>query len=371
MKSRYFPFRPSAGSVGLVLPAMLMALGLCGCKEPQEEAEAPVRPVRTLVVDRRDVADATVVTGAVRARDEVSLAFRLAGKLTERTLEVGDAVTAGQTVARLDDKIERSIRDAAQAELIAAQATLDEAQASERRKKTLLAAHAVSEDDYDLALRQLKTSGAQVEAAQARLNAAEEQLSHTEVKSDATGVVTATGAKAGEVVQAGQMILRVAQQSGRDAVFDMPAWVIRDGLSLKDEMNVSLADNPAISTVGRVREIAPQADPITRNYEVKVELDDPPAGMFLGATVIGRVSREPVSLVEIPSTALTTLLDKPAVWVLEADRRSVRRREIAIDRYTPRSVLVREGLQPGERVVTAGVQELHEGQVVKALEDPS
>lgn len=371
MKSHHSPTLPSAGPAVAIITAVLLALPLGGCKKEQQETPHSIRPVRTVVVDRRDVADAIVLTGAMRARDEVSLAFRLPGKMIERTLEVGDEVRAGQTVARLDDNIERSSRDAAQAELLSAQAVLDEAQISEKRKSSLLADHAVSQYDYDLALRQMKTARAQVEAAQARLNAAEEQLRYTELKSDANGVVTATGAKAGEVVQAGQMILKVAHQDGRDAVFDMPAWVIRDGVSLNHEIDVSLADQPAISTVGRIREISPQADPVTRNYEVKVELPSPPAGMFLGATVVGRLKRDTVSLVEIPSTALTTLKDKPAVWVMEDSGHRVRRREIVIDRYTPQSVLVREGLQPGERIVTAGVQELHEEQIVKELEEQS
>lgn len=371
MKSPFSPFRPLAGSAGAMLPAILVALALCGCEKHREEATPLVRPVRTVVVEKGEVTDATAVTGAIRARDEVNLAFRIPGKVIERKLEVGDEVRAGQTVALIDNKVEQSNRDAAQAELRSAQATLDEAEANEKRKSGLLASHAVSQYDYDLALRQLKISQGQVEAAQARLTAAEEQLSYTEVKSDATGVVTATGAKTGEVVQAGQMIIRVAQQGKRDAVFDMPAWIIRDGLSLNQEIEVSLADQSTISTVGGIREISPQADPVTRNYEVKVELPSIPAGMFLGATVVGRVKREAIMLVEVPSTALMALNDKPAVWVMDEAARCVRRREVVIDRYTPQSVLVRDGLQPGERVVTAGVQELHEGQVVKELEGRS
>lgn len=371
MKTRNFHCRPAAGPGGCVLPLLLAALCLGGCRNQIEEAHPSVRPVRTVVVEQRDVADPAVVTGHVRARDEVSLAFRIPGKVTERTLEVGDEVLAGQIVARLDDRIERSVLEAAQAELRAAKATLDEAEASERRKSSLLAAQAASQYDYDLALRQLKTSRAQVEAAQARLDAAEQQFGYTELKSDAAGVITATGAKAGEVVQAGQTILKVAQETGCDAVFDMPAWIIRDGLSPNQEIQVALSDNETIAVAGRVREISPQADPVTRNYEVKVELIEPPAGMFLGATVTGVIKRDAEPVVEIPSTALTMLRDKPAVWVLEEKKGRVERREVAVDRYTPQSVLVREGLRPGERVVTAGVQELHEGQAVKALGDAS
>ena len=130
---------------------------------------------------------------------------------------------------------------------------------------------------------------------------------------------------------------------------------------------VWLADHPETKADGKLREISPQADPVTRNYQVKVELADPPAGMFLGATILGRLKLKAESLIEIPSSALTMIEDKPAVWVVDAKDQRVHRREIAIARHAPDSVIVTGGLESGERVVTAGVQELHEGQTVKLL----
>ena len=225
----------------------------------------------------------------------------------------------------------------------------------------------ISPNEYDTALRQPKTTQAQLDAAAARLKSAEEQLSYTELKSDAAGVITEKGAEVGEVVPAGKMVLKVAQQSGRDAVFNAPAQAIRDGLSLGQEGEVWLADHPETKVDGKVREISPQADPVTRNYQVKVELTDPPAGMFLGATILGRLKLKGESLIEIPSSALTMIEDKPAVWVVDA-RISACIVEIVIARHAPDSVIVTDGLNSGERVVTAGVQELHEGQTVKLLE---
>ena len=111
-------------------------------------------------------------------------------------------------------------------------------------------------------------------------------MSFTELKADAPGVVTATGAKPHEVVQAGQMIVRLARQGGRDAVFDVPAQVLRS--SPADALiNVRLTDDREVKATGRVREVAPQADPVTRTFEVKVGLTDPPEAMRLGATVTG------------------------------------------------------------------------------------
>lgn len=354
----------------LVMVDFLTVLILGACEKPKESAPA-VRPVRSMIVEKRDIGDPIVVTGHLRARDEVSLAFRLSGKLFQRTVDVGDKVKAGQTVARLDDEIERNARDAAQAEFIAAQAALEQSEAFEKRMSNLLTEKAVSHNDYEVALRQLKTSRAQVNAAQAKLKSAEEQLGYTELSSDVAGVITQKGAEPGEVVQAGRMILMVARQSGRDAVFDMPAQVIRDGLTVRHEVEVWLADNQGIKVAGKIREISPQADPITRNYQVKVELLNPPAGMFLGATVVGRLKLRTDPLIEIPSPALTMLESKPAIWVIDGKARCVHRREIRIARYTPDSVIVTDGLKAGERVVTAGVQELHEGQAVELLGDAS
>jgi len=349
--------------VGLISLAV-MTLG--ACKKKQELAPA-VRPVRSVVVEKRQVGDPAVGTGHLRARDEVNLAFRIGGRVIDRKVGIGDRVEPGQLVALLDSEVERNSRNSAKADVAAAQATLDQSVAFERRQKSLLNERVISPNEYDSALRQLKTAQAQLDAAQARLKSAEEQLSYTELKSDAAGVITEKGAEVGEVVPAGKMILKVAQQSGRDAVFDVPAQAMRDGLALGEQVEVWLADHPDIKATGKVRQISPEADPVTRNYEVKVGLTDPPSGMFLGATVVGRVTLKSDSLIEIPSSALTMIEDKPAVWVVDAKEQRVQRRKIGVARYAPDTVIVTDGLNSGDRVVTAGVQQLHEGQVVKLL----
>jgi RND family efflux transporter MFP subunit len=352
----------------LAIPVALAVLLLGACTK-KEEPPPVVRPVRSIVVEKREVGDPKVVSGHLRARDEVNLAFRIAGRIIQRKVDVGEMVQAGQTVALLDAEVERNARNSAQADVAAARASLDQSEAFERRQNKLLTDRVISPNEYDVALRQLKTTKAQLDAAQARLKSAEEQLSYTELKSDAAGVITQKGAEVGEVVPPGHTVLKVAQQSGRDAVFDVPAQAIRDGLSLGDQGEVWLADKPEIKVDGKIREISPQADPVTRNYQVKVELAEPPSGMFLGATVVGRLKLKGESLIEIPSSALTMIEDKPAVWVVDAKDQRVHRREIAIARHTPDSAVVTDGLESGERVVTAGVQTLHEGQAVKLLGD--
>ena len=352
---------------GLLIAMAILSLCACG----KETEPVNVRPVRTLVIEKHVVGDPVVLTGQLRARDEVSLAFRLSGKLIERPVGVGDTVKRGQLVARLDSETEKNSANAAQADCIAAQAVLEQAESSEKRLNDLLKENAVSRTDYEGALRQLKTARAQVKAAQAKLRSADDQLGYTELRSEADGVITAKGAEPGEVVRVGQMILLLARQDGRDAIFDIPAKIIRDGVSGLQEVEVWLADSPNIKTIGHIREVSPQADSATRTYQVKIGLVEPASGMFLGSTVVGRLQLQADSFIELPSSALAMSGGNPAVWVIDPQNSSVHLRAIGIARYTESSVIVADGLQSGERVVIAGAQTLYEGQVIRLMDDRS
>ena len=340
------------------------ALSACSKKEQVDD----IRPVRYIVVNRDAIEDQFLLTGQLRARDEVSLAFRLSGKLIERLVDVGDMVKAGQIVARLDPENEKNARNAAEAAYEAAQAVLEQAQANERRANNLIKRNAISQSDYEVALRQLKTAQAEVNSAQAKLNLSEDQLRYTELKAEADGVITDKGAEPGEVVPAGRMILLLARQEGRDAVFDMPAKIIREGLSDQQQVDVRLADNPDIATSGQVREISPQADPATRTHKVKVALHTASPEMLLGSTVIGSFKLRAATQIKIPSSALNMSEGNSAVWVIDAQDNAVHIRPVTIARYTQDSIIIAEGLQTGERVVTAGAQTLHEGQIVKLMD---
>ena len=346
---------------------LLFMLFLAACEQKTESDV--VRPVRSLVIETHLSGDLIVLTGQLHARDETKLAFRLSGKLIHSSVSVGDTVKAGQIVAQMDTATERHARNAAQADHAAALALLDQTTAAERRFGTLLKEKAVSQAEYEEAVRQLKAAQAQVNATQAKLNSAEAQFSYTELKADATGVITAKGAEPGEVIQAGQMVFVLAHQKGRDAVFDMPAQLIRDGMSPHQEIDVWLADNPAIKTVGHVREISPQANPSTRTYPVKVSLESLPAGMFLGSTIVGKVKLRAGTQMEIPSSALMMRETRPAVWVIDPNTHTVQKRDVQVARYHQNAVVIASGLESGERIVTAGAHSLHQGQQVTLLED--
>lgn len=343
-------------------------LAVLACGKSEEDAD-PVRPVRSMIVEESPAGDWLLLSGRLRARDEVNLAFRLAGKMTERPVQVGEKVRAGQRIARMDGQTERNARDAAAADLAAARAVFEQAEAGERRLAGLVRENAVSHSDYEAALRQRKTASAQLAAARARLSSAEEQLGYTDLKTEAAGVITAKGAEPGEVVRAGQMIVTLARHTGRDAVFDMPSPAIRDGLDAGKAVEVWLADDPKVTVIGHVREISPDADPATRTHQVKVTLDQPSPAMVLGSTLVGRLAGPGGPRIAVPASALAMMNGKPAVWLVEGENSAVHRQPVAIARFDQQTVVIGDGLRPGQRIVTAGAQTLHDGQKVRLLED--
>ncbi|MCC6776454.1 MAG: efflux RND transporter periplasmic adaptor subunit [Hyphomicrobiales bacterium] len=360
----------SAGFSRTLVRRSCMALlvpTLAACQPaPDNQAAPQARPVRTVTVEQREAGVPITFTGRIEAEDEVSLGFRISGRVLENDRKLGDRVQAGQVVARLESQNERNALRAAQANLAAAQGQLTQARNHFERQDTLLKQGWTTRANHDQAKQAQQTAQAQVDAAEAQLKTAHDLVSFTELKADAPGVVTAIGPRAGEVVQAGQMILKLARQDGRDAVFDVPAQSIRSAPS-DPQVLVTLADDPSVTARGRVREVAPQANPVTRTFEVRVGLSDPPATMRLGATVTGRIETEAVPIIEIPASALTRVNRQPAVWIVDPSNRTVSMRNVDVLRFDQATVAVSQGLDTGEIVVTAGVQALHPGQKVRLL----
>jgi RND family efflux transporter MFP subunit len=319
-----------------------------------------------VVIEKRQAAENITLTGRIEAEDEVPLAFRISGRILENNGKLGARIQSGDLVARLESQNEENQLRADTAALAAAEAQYSQARGHYERQRTLFRQGWATRATYEIAEKGLKTAASQVEAAQARLSAAEDLLGFTELRADQDGVYTAVGPAAGEVVQAGQMVVRVARQDGRDAVFDVPAQVIRSAPA-NPEITVSLADDPSVTVRGRVREVAPQADPVTRTFEVKVSLEDPPEAMRLGATVNGTMQTAEAPVIEIPASALTRSNQQPAVWVVDPAAFTVALRPIEIDRHGEYVVAVSGGLEAGDIVVTAGVQALHPGQEVRLI----
>ena len=275
----------------------------------------------------------------------------------------------GQVVARLEEEPARNALRTARANHSAASSQLTRARNDFARQQRLLASGATSRADYDQAVEAMQAARAQVDSTKAQLDTAEDRLGYTRLVADAAGSVTARGAEPGEVVEAGRMIVRVALEGGRDAVFDVPERVIRAAYP-EVEVNVVLASEPNVRATGRVRELAPQADPVTRTFRVRVGLNNPPSAMRLGSTVVGTIQLDAGSGITIPASALTRAERQPAVWIVEPASSTVSLRNIEVYRYELDRVVVAHGLAPDEIVVIAGVQALRPGQKVQVIGTP-
>ena len=359
--------RTTPRQISLLTLAAASLLLLAGCGREAETKNVPQpRPVRTETVEKREVRSPVTFTGRIDAEDEVSVAFRISGRLLANDTKIGDRVKAGQLLAQLESQNELNALRQAKAGLAAAQGQLTQARNHYERQETLLAQGWTTRANFEAATQAQQTAQAQVDAAEAQLNSAHDLVSFTELRADAPGKITATGPSAGEVVQAGQMIARIARQDGRDAVFDVPAQLVRSAQA-GVEVIVSLADDPKVTAQGRVRQIAAQADPVTRTFEVKVGLTDPPAAMRLGATVNGRVETSSGPVIDIPASALTRMNQQPAVWIVDPATNMVSARNVDVLRFDQAQVIISQGLNAGDIVVTAGVQSLHPGQKVRVL----
>ena len=348
-----------------IVAIALISATVAGCDKPTPIA-SPARPVRTTTVERSVEGETISLTGQVRAKDQVNLAFRLDGRMIARPVNVGDVLTAGQIVARLDPQNQQNALQSAQANLATAEAALTQARLTFSRQQDLITHGWTPRAKFDEAQQALVAAQAQVEAAQAQVRIAQDQLSYTTLSADASGAVTAVGAEPGEVVRAGQMVVQLAQQGGRDAVFDVPEELIRTGP--RDPLvELVLTNDPQVRATGRVREVAPQADAATRTFQVKVGIIDPPEGMRLGSTLTGRIKLAPPPGMQVPASALTQTDGHPAVWVVDPQSQTVSLRNIDIARHDAASVVVSQGLETGDLVVTAGVQTLHPGQKVRLL----
>ena len=348
-----------------ILAAALIAATVAGCNKTSPPL-AEARPVRTIIIEHGAEGEIVSLTGHIRPKDQVSLAFRLDGRMIERPVHVGDVLKPGQVVARLDPQIQDNALRSAEANLASLEATMTQARLTFGRQQQLIKDGWTTRANFDEVQQKLLSAEAEVDSAQAQVRTAREQQSYTVLSADSPGAVTATGAEPGEVVHAGQTIVQLARQGGLDAVFDVPEQLIRNNPP-DTQVDIALTNDPQVKATGRVREVSPQADAATRTFQVKVGITDPPAAMKLGDTVVGRVQLTAPPGVEVPASALTETDGHPAVWVVNPKSETVSLRDVEVLRYDPAVIVISQGLETGDVVVTAGVQTLRPGQKVRVL----
>ncbi len=353
-----------------MIVALALALAAGGCGKAAAPKAAEVRPVRTVVVVPRSIDDDRHAVGEIKPRTESDLGFRVTGKLISRPVDVGVSVKKGDVLARLDEQDFQNRLRSADADVVAADAVLAEARGSEGRLRQLMATGTTTRANYDAALRNLRSSEAKLESAKAASALAKDQLGYAELHAEFDGVVTATGAEAGQVINTGQMVVRLAPPGEKDAVFAIAESAFRERPDAeKPEILVTLLSNPQLVAEGVVREVSPVADPGTRTYQVKVTLRDPPPQMRFGSSVVGRLKGTTAPVVVLPGAALFDQGGKPAVWVYDRTTGTVALKAVSVARFETDRVVLSGGLVKGEIVVTAGVNRLRAGQKVRLADE--
>ena len=347
-----------------VLLATSAALVSCEKQEPPKKQDVAVS---VLQVHKGAVPRKVGVTGEVVARTQTNLSFRLAGRLKERAVDIGDHVVKGQLLAKLDPEEQRVARVSAEADLDLAKSQLVQATRNLERQRILFSNASTPRSALEKAEEAARVAQSNVDRAEVGQTTAEEQLSHAELRAKSDGTVTAVGAEIGQLVQPAQAVFGVAEDDGRDVRLQ-----VSEPLLLQADFNegapveVGLLADPQVKARGIVREFAPSVDPSTGTVSIKIALQDVPPRMSLGATVIVAAdarSSGPAKAT-LPAQALTIDGGKPAVWVVDRQTRQVSLRPVKVDRYLNDSVILDSGVEDGDAVVVAGVQLLHPNQIV-------
>lgn len=352
----------------LVAAALAAAL-LSACSKPQPPAEAP-RPVAVHTLAAVPVTAGALYSGEVRARYESDLAFRVAGKIVERRVDVGAAVKPGQVLARLDPADAALALEAARAQLAAAQNEFAFAKAEVERYRDLVAKNFVSRSVLDAKETAFRSAAARVEQARAQTGVAGHQAAYTTLVADQVGVITAISAEVGQVVKDSVAVMKLARDGEREVSIAVPEGRIA-ALRQAGAVGVRLAADPDATLAGRVREIAPGADAATRTYAVRVTIVDPPPALRLGmtASVILPDAGSAAGALLVPATAVFEHQGGSAVWIMQPDGPLVRAvlRKVEVRQFREDGVLLAGGVKAGETIAVAGVHKIVAGQQLQPL----
>ncbi|HEX4942981.1 MAG TPA: efflux RND transporter periplasmic adaptor subunit [Usitatibacteraceae bacterium] len=343
---------------------LLAALFISACGNGHQ-AEDPIRPVLTVTVAPGAAATREVYSGELRARVETDLAFRIGGKIATRLVDAGAHVKKGQVLARLDPQDAKLAAEGARAQLASAEADHALAKSEFDRAGDLLARKFISQSAWDARQAAYTAAKARVDQARSQAALSTNQAAYTTLAADADGVVVSVAAEPGQVVAAGQPVLRLARDGEMEVVVNAPESQVARFRPGQDVVVFLWAD-PANRFPGRVREIAGGADPVTRTFTVRVSAPRVPPGARVGmsATVAFKAETD-AGLVVLPLTALVREADSATVWVVDPKTSRVQRRAVTVGQFREDGVTVLSGLAAGEIVVSAGVHKLRADQAVR------
>lgn len=337
---------------------------LAACDEAASDPRSAEPLVRVVSVMPASTAE-RVFTGTIAARVQSDLGFRVAGKVIERLVDTGQTVRAGTPLMRIDPTDYEHAITAQAGNVAAAKARLIQAVADEKRYRRLLPSGAVSASEYDAAKAAADAAKAILDAAQAQLKVAQDENQYSTLLADADGTVVETLAEPGQVVTAGQIVVRVAHAGPREAAISLPETIRPE---LGSAAQASLYGSEARWTA-RLRQLSDSAEPSTRTYEARYVLDGDAGNAPLGATVTVALPTGGGSVATtVPLGALRDDGKGPGVWILDSKSSTVVFRHVEIRELGAESAILSRGVSVGERIVSLGAHLLHEGERVRTAE---
>jgi len=350
------------------LLAALLAAGV-GCSEKPPPAPEP-RLVYAVRASLGSAASDIGYSGEVRARYETNLSFRVPGKIVTRNVEVGSLVKQGEVLARLDREDQQLNTRSAQSQLAAAQSEYEQSKAELERYTDLYQKQFISKAEFDRHENTYNVAKARLEQAQAQLAVTRNQTGYTDLAADHAGVVTAILIEVGQVVAAGQPVMKLARTEEREVDISVPENRLAE-LNATRRIDIALWANPGKIYDGRLRELSPSADPVTRTYAARISVRNPDAAMKLGmtATVYLHAVQHAAAIL-LPATALYQQNGAAAVWIVDPASSQVKLVPVQIGAYVEDRVAVLAGVNPGDLVVRAGVHKLFAGEKVRVREEP-
>ncbi|KAA3511686.1 MULTISPECIES: efflux RND transporter periplasmic adaptor subunit [Agrobacterium] len=335
--------------------------GLSACAPEKEAQEKPLRHVEVTRVKTLEIADTISTTGEISARVQSDLSFRVSGQIVERLVDVGQHVSDGQVLARIDPQEQKADLQVALATLQSAQAQQTQAQQAFDRQQSLFNTGVTTRAALDQAQETLLTGQGTVQSAQAQVDTARDALEQTELKADADGIITVRSAEVGQVAQAAQLIFTLAHDGPRDAVINADETTLLGGEIQNDVVVRMISGGEPIKAT--IREVSPTIDTTTGTIRVKLALD-PAADVRLGSVVVATAHYKPVSTIQLPWSAMASSSGQPSVWIIDPKSNAVSLRKIEVGTYVNEHFSVRSGLSEGETVVTDGTKFLSIGEIV-------
>ena len=333
-----------------------------GCGKSDESVDNTVY-VKTQKVESGSLDRSDNYSGEVKGRYETNLSFQVSGKILSRNINVGDKVSAGDILMVVDDKDIKQNVNSYNAQVESAKSQLSLAQSNLARYQQLYASNAVSAQELDQYQNAYNSALAAYNQAAAQATEGYNSLGYTQLKADHSGVISSISAEAGQVVSAGQTVAVLVQDGEKEVAISIPENKIQT-IHVGQKATVTFWALQNTSVEGIVREISPMADAVSKTYQVRITLVNPPDNIQLGMTsdvVFDDINNN--TGIVLPLSALYQTENKTQVWVVDSDSK-VQLKDVKVTNIGKNDVTV-SGLSKGDVVVIAGVHKLYEGESVK------